>query len=333
MSWILVDANATPPRQVVQAGGSAKSWNSLPRAIIDVWPEMGRAGQAIGMSAIEHVGASSTEFSREVNSGCGCAVRAIPVMGPDEGLSGILLTVEKEAGAAPMRPPAAAGFNFDADRLLIRLSPELIGRVDSIASVGNERISITLPEFFSYVDVPDALGIIEAFLDFNESTRWEGAAFATVNGAVVNLHISMSRTAPHYNWQGLIHEIAHSRSVIPTLDAAALNAVSVLPQRSSLCLIELQKVRLLKWFNQPPAGIQWKGVVDDRDTPHPEDVDRIFSEIRSIVSERRPRGSVRNVRLRRASDRWTHVDCTAVVIQREGRATLALVEMIIVGES
>lgn len=107
----------------------------------------------------------------------------------------------------------------------------------------------------------------------------------------------------------------------------------MLPQRSSLCLIELQKVRLLKWFNQPPTEIQWKGVVDDRDTPHPEDVERIFSEIRSIVLEGRSRGSVRDIRLRRPDDRWAHVDCDAVVIHREGRATLALVELTTVGES
>lgn len=45
-------------------------------------------------------------------------------------------------------------------------------------------ISEQLPEFFSYVDVPDALGIIEAFLEFKESIRWEGAAFVTVDHTV-----------------------------------------------------------------------------------------------------------------------------------------------------
>ncbi|QHE73470.1 hypothetical protein GFS60_07130 (plasmid) [Rhodococcus sp. WAY2] len=93
-------------------------------------------------------------------------------------------------------------------------------------------------------------------------------------------------------------------------------------------------MRLIDWITDPIPQIQWKGIVDNRDTPHPDDVQRIFHTAGQVFGGHTPRGEVKGIRLRRFGGGWTVVDASGGVLPaaRDG-PLLALVQFDITGTS
>ncbi len=76
--------------------------------------------------------------------------------------------------------------------------------------------------------------------------------------------------------------------------------------------------RLISWFTDPVPGIQWKGTHDERDTPHPDDVVRIFQTMERLKAGVGKHAEIPGVRLRRLDGGWTIIDSRITVIPTTG---------------
>ncbi|GAB4590217.1 hypothetical protein [Nocardia sp. IFM 10818] len=98
--------------------------------------------------------------------------------------------------------------------------------------------------------------------------------------------------AESHLWRGLLFETAPPDGVrTASLEAAALAAI---PRMTSMhmAILDVAKMRLLRWVTDPMPDVQWKGMVDQRDTPHPEDVKRIFEAVEPMFKGEIESGSV-----------------------------------------
>jgi hypothetical protein len=101
-----------------------------------------------------------------------------------------------------------------------------------------------------------------------------------------------------------------------------------------IALLDIPRIRLIRWITDPVPDIAWKGVADDRDTPHPDDVRRIFATVGEVMARGDMRGRVDNVRLRRLEGGWTVVDGIGTVLpSSKGTPALMLIEFTVTGYS
>ncbi len=329
MPWLLLDTTFDGPPLVIQSDGVPKAWVSAQRASKDLWPGLRREEQMKVLAAAASTGRSGDVNTFRVPSGALVAV--VPVLGPHDAVCGVSVGVAAE-GEELGAPPAASGYVFDANRRMFHAGEKVVEAMGGRELV--DRNGITFPEVLRYIHVPDAFGMMMAVLNVGNLDKWSGAATIEIGGRAVHLWTSMSRRSTAVDrWTGVIHVVRDDQHPSPSFDAAALSAVTALQDRHPMCVLDLHKARLMMWMTDPPPGIQWKGTVDDRDTPHPDDVVRIFQAVQSIFVEGRERAEVTGVRLRRVEGGWTVVDCTGSVVRQGGAPVLAFIEMVIAGES
>lgn len=225
-------------------------------------------------------------------------VAATPVLGP----SGAVHAVQLWTGhpdADPPRPANVAAIEWSATSRLIELNAEVRDPAEDYPYAG--RASLTAPEAFRHVARFDAaMTLIAKALEPVPEDRWDGTATVYGPNTLRTVHLAMrSMPKPHQQaWRGIIHDVTDTvPPAAPTLDSVALAAAMAGRAPTAVALMDVSQARLINWFTDPVPGIQWKGTQDNRDTPHPDDVVRIFQNNATPPHRRRedrrhPRGAL-----------------------------------------
>ncbi|WP_338887211.1 GAF domain-containing protein [Rhodococcus sovatensis] len=336
--WMLVETVHRGRASLVSLGGRSRDMSSLPRAIkavvggrssTRVWAEVVRS--------LEHVRASAQSLDTTVPTGTRrTRILLHPVVGRGAQVHGVHLWV----GDSEFDPPGypmydALAVTFEAERRSFVADPELLQRVVGDASIGG-RSNFTSPEVFRYVDVDDAMGAIGALLSPapEAGLTWSGLATAPFLARGPRLHLVFTATGEQSSWLGLVHAVESDSVATPRLESAAFTALGEVSPQVALVLMDITHNRLIRWLTDPVPSIQWKGIVDDRDTPHPDDVKRIFAAASGLFAGTHTSGSVDGIRLRRIGGGWTVVDARGALLPREkGGPGLMLVQLVVVGTS
>ncbi|AYJ47202.1 GAF domain-containing protein [Rhodococcus sp. P1Y] len=332
-SWLLVETIHADRASVVSLGGRAREMSSLPRAIkalvggrssTQVVGEVGRL--------LERVRADARSVDVTVPTG---AVRTRvllhPVLGPGRGVHGVFVWIGDASLVPDPVPIQALAVTFEVDRRSFVVDPDQLRHVVGEPGIDG-RTSFTSHEVFRYVDVDDAVTAIGALLSPQpeDGATWSG--LATARDA--RLHVVFTVTPDPSRWRGLIHAVQSDTVSTPRLESVAFAALGQVSPQVALVLMDVTHNRLIRWLTDPPPDIQWKGIVDDRDTPHPDDVERIFAAASGLFAGTATKGSVDAVRLRRFGGGWTIVDAQGVLLPKEpGGPGLMLVQLVVVGSS
>ncbi len=226
-----------------------------------------------------------------------------------------------------MAPPFAVE-ERSAELRLIELNAEVRDPAEDYPFAG--RMSLTAPEAFSHVVRFDAaMSLIAKVLESVPEDRWEGTATVYGPRTLRTVHLAMrSMPAPRQQaWRGLIHDVTDAvPPAAPTLDSVALAAMTAGRALTAVALMDVSQARLISWFTDPVPGIQWKGTHDERDTPHPDDVVRIFQTMERLKAGGGKHAEIPGVRLRRLGGGWTVIDSRITVIPTTG-PMMVLAEM------
>lgn len=332
-SWILVETVHADRASVVSLGGKAREMSSLPRAIKALVG--GRSSTQVAgevARSLERVRAAARSVDTTVPTGAGhTRVLLHPVLGPDSGVHGVFVWIGDARLVPDPVPSEALAVTFEVDRRSFVVDAEQMRHVVDEPGIDG-RTSFTSPEVFRYVDVDDAMTAIGALLSPQpvEGATWSGLATARDS----RLHIVFTVTPDPTRWRGLLHAVQSDTVATPRLESVAFAALGQVSPQVALVLMDVTHNRLIRWLTDPPPDIQWKGIVDDRDTPHPDDVERIFAAASELFAGTATKGSVDAVRLRRFGGGWTIVDAQGVLLPKEpGGPGLMLVQLVVVGAS
>lgn len=259
---------------------------------------------------------------------------AIPIIGP----SGLVHGVQLWVGATPMDDAVrqATGFRYSSTNRFIEVVPELFPWL--APENMPDRKQWRLPDAFAVVDRFDrAMDLILLTLGPGEDLRWEGQVSVRVTGGEIrNMQIAL-RNGVDDNataWAGLVHDITDIAPPEPApLDTATLAALRNHDVRTHLALVDTEQIRIIRWITDPIPGIQWRGLVDNRATPHPEDLTRIFATVAGLGRQNRSSGHVQGIRLRRLGGGWTIVDGVGTLLPAPDRPVLMLIELTVTGTS
>ncbi|WP_067891524.1 GAF domain-containing protein [Nocardia vaccinii] len=262
----------------------------------------------------------------------GETVCASPVFGPD----GRVYAVQVRCAAAGSKLPApysVVAFDYSSQHRSIHLVHNPFGW-----DLPESRSHWTVPEAFRHVRRCDgSMELILQTLGPRERMRWAGDVSACVGGTPRRYHMALRNGSGTglARWRGLLHDVTEFLAPEPaSVDTAALAALGrQRPGRSHLVLADVEKVRLIRWVTDPVPDIQWKGVVDDRDTPHPDDVTRILAEVGRAVRAHETGGRLSGIRLRRTGGGWTVVDAVGTLVPTSDSPMLLLIELTVTGYS
>jgi hypothetical protein len=259
-------------------------------------------------------------------------VCAVPVFGPDAVVHAVQVRTDSApTGAHPVRAVAAFRYSSRSRRI------ELADLPEHWFDGPPRHATVTIPEVFDVVEHCDtAMDFMHRALAPRRHDRWEGRMTVRFGGVRRNVQVALRncRDGDPHAWHGLAHDITDIAPPEPTpLDSATLAAFRARVGGPYLALIDVDQIRLVRWITRPLPGIQWKGLVDDRDTPHPHDIARIRAAIAEGAASGARHGSLAGVRLRSLDGDWTVVDATATVVPTTGPPTLLLVELTVIGRS
>ncbi|GGF96068.1 hypothetical protein GCM10007304_07530 [Rhodococcoides trifolii] len=324
--WIFVETLCGDPAQatVVGLGERDKEWASLTRAV----PSKGAYAAAV--PAITRCVETASNATVAISGTDDCIV-ARPALGPQGTVHGVVLW-HGPADAVPASWPAAAGFDWSSETREVRLAREL----RALLGLDDTRPSITMAEAFqSVIEFDDgALGFMSATLRRASDNKWIGSLTVRTGDGPMPVRTAMrSLSAPDESyWRAVTFE--SRRPAVPSTRLVESLALEALSRNSdtAVALIDLEKVRIVRWITEPIPNIAWKGVRDQRDTPHPDDVDRIVTSIRTFY-----RGSTESdlgrIRLRRLGGGWTVVDARATLVSVPDGPGLLLAEFRTIGFS
>ena len=241
-------------------------------------------------------------------------VTATPLVGPSGNVHAVWLWAG-EPDAPPPVPRSAAAFEWSSTSRLITLGRKLTNDEAEPAIAG--RLTLTAPEVFRYItQLDDAMTLIAKALEPVPEDRWEGIATLDTPHGQRTVHLGMrSMPAPAQQcWRGVLHDVTDTVKPAPlTLHALAHSALTARGGPSALALMDLRQARIVSWLTDPVPGIAWKGVVDNRDTPPPEDVVRIFQAFGQL-RDGAEQVHIPSVRLRRLAGGWTTVDAHCTIV-------------------
>lgn len=309
---------------VVARQGRPRPWAALPRM----------ADNRLLAEKVRAVVAGVAESARPITlvlpprRGRRVRVLGHPVLGP----SGVVHAVQIWAGdldAEPAPPRRVAAFTWSAASRLIELGLELNEPYVDAALAGHR--TLTAPEAFRCIaQLDDAMTLVAKALEPAPEDRWDGSATLRTAQGPRTAHLAMrSMPAPQQQfWRGLIHDVSDAVPAgQPTLDAAALAALAAREPPTAIAIMDVAQARLLSWITDPLPGIQWKGIVDNRDTPHPDDVVRIFQNFKRLRDGAATQVEIPAVRLRRLAGGWTVVDARVTVIPKTAGPLVVLAEL------
>lgn len=333
--WITVDVLGGEPA-VVGVGGRPRSRVSLERVLRERLPH-----RVVGIvrTAIADALAGEVAADGVVDLPVSERTRLLvaPIFGPDGAVHGgsVWLGTSDSEGH-PGAPPAGSGFVWDTSARLIYL-PEQLPPLFAPLVAG--RVSITSPEFFRLFDADDSIGLIRELLSKHRSGDDFDcvARFLSPAETISAIHIVMVASDDSGRWRGIVHDVLPPAGMWPTLEAATLATLPTLsPADTHIALVDVAKMRLIRWVTDPIPDIQWKGLVDQRDTPHPDDVERIFAAAAPVLTGETRTGTVESVRLRHVGEGWTVVDGDGTLLfanAEGGGPQLGLIRLRVVGHS
>ncbi|WP_280394356.1 GAF domain-containing protein [Nocardia brasiliensis] len=326
--WTLVETMTAGEVTVVARDNDPRGRTSFRRSVQD---RIG-AGQAPGAEAAQWLAGiveglrtdiRPVQSTHILRNGLEVGARAVPVLGPDGDLFGVHMWLGP-ARLSPTGPPLPAfGFVWDASTRIADIPPALAGM---------PRAKLTAPEMFRFIEPADGLSLITALLTPQPGASWEGAMTVIVDQRRVPAHAVLVAGPADGQWRGLLFEVTGAENASGrSLEAAALEAI---PRMTNvhMALVDVQKMRLLRWITDPMTDVIWKGEQDQRDAPHPEDVERIFANAAEIFSGTVDSASVDKIRLRRRGGGWVVVNGAAAIL-RTTEPPLAIVQFHVVGYS
>lgn len=306
---------------VVAHGGGPRSWARMPRL------DGGRETERLALEALDEARRSGRPVGRVVGvqERQRRRVSATPVVGPSGAVHAVELWVG-DPGLEPPRPSAAVAFEWSSASRLVELNADSGAELVGMAG----RHSWTAPEVFSRIVRFDAaMSLISKAIAPVPEDRWEGTVTVNAPGGVRTAHLAMrSMPAPQeHAWRGVLHDVTDAVPPSPpTLESVAVTGLTAGRGSTAVALMDVERARLITWFTDPVPGIQWKGMVDDRDTPHPDDVVRIFAAMQQLGAGTTTEAAVPGVRLRRRGGGWTVIDARLTVVPVSG-PTLVLAEL------
>ncbi|MBY6367791.1 GAF domain-containing protein [Rhodococcoides corynebacterioides] len=312
--WMVVETltrtGDTADASVVVRDGLPKGWTSLLRAL----PQK-RAAEA-ARTLVGRVVAHPQEITETVALRDGdVTLRVSPVLGPSGAVHGVLLHAGP-AGAAPAPPPRAAAYEWSGVDRVFRFTPDMgafLDHTDGTPLVG------TAPGLFEAIhDSESGMYLLTALIDARDGDRWAGTVAARAEDGPVPLR-NVVRTArveedgeADLVSRGLAVELRPDQlsSEGPSLESLALRSLTR-SLRTSMALVDMSAVRVVRWLTEPVQGVQWKGDVDRRDTPHPDDVLRLVDLYKTMDRWSDHTAFLPGVRLRRRGGGWVVVDLRA----------------------
>ncbi len=300
---------------LIAADGQPCSWAPMPRL----------GGNRLLTEKVRAIVVGVQESAHPVNVVLGpwrsqrVRVTAWPVVGPSGHVHAVQVWVGQPE-ATPLRPRQAAAFEWSSTSRLVTLGRELTDTEADPAIAG--RLTLTSPEVFRYIShLEDAMTLIAKALDPLPEDDWEGIATLQAPDGERTVHLVMrSMPAPaHQCWRGLLHDITDTLTPPPpTLNSIALSAMTARVGPTAVALMDLSHARIITWLTDPVPGIAWKGIIDNRDTPPPEDVVRIFQAFEQLRQGARD-VHIPAVRLRRLAGGWTTVDAHCTIVPKTNR--------------
>ena len=194
----------------------------------------------------------------------------------------------------------------------------------------SERGTLTATQLFSDTgEITDFDSLLSLLLYPTAGQRWMGWLYPQGSRSPLRL-VMYGRSETEV--AGYFHEASTGAGVSAAVNVsdATLRALRSTAATPSLALLDVEKARLIRWITDPPEGIQWKGLVDDRDTPHPDDVTRIFTAAVELIESGKP-VDLRDVRLRRREGGWMVVAGRGSLLPTTMGVDLALIEIVETG--
>ncbi|KJR10446.1 hypothetical protein UG54_00125 [Gordonia sihwensis] len=319
------------------SGGRGKSHTSLERSLRERLPHK------LAMPVRDAIRAASHAVPHEmtvVDFTASTKLAFAGIFGPDNQVHGMSVWIG-DTTDEPGPPPAAAGITWNSLRRLIHL-PVTLPRELRGPHVPN-RSTLTPPEFFRAFEVEDSIAFIRTLLSPDPGAEYDCIArYQRAGESISAIHLALTGTNDHGElWKGIVHEVLPPEGSFPSLESATLAALPMLsPEDTHIVLVDIAKMRLLRWVTDPIREVQWKGQVDNRDTPHPDDVERIFAAVMPILTGEARSAQVNGIRLRRLNGavdgrRWLVIDGDGTVLPEiNGVApALGLVRFRVVGYS
>jgi hypothetical protein len=334
---LVADLYAGTPR-IIGSGGRARSHTSLERELRARLP-LKLAG--VVRDAVRDAAATATSEVTSIQFGDTGLLAVTGIFGPHGTRHGMSVWVGSR-DESPGPPPAAAGFEWDAQRRLIHLPPAPPEPFASRFTGG--QATLTTPEFFRVADVEDSINLIRTLLSSEAGVEYDCIARYLRGGeAIAAIHLVVnSGSVPDGLWSGIGHDVLPPPGQWPSLESATLAALPKLaPEDTHIVLVDVAKMRLLRWVTDPVPAIMWKGTVDNRDTPHPDDVERIFAAALPVVTGEARSGTVTGIRLRHrdgginGNPIWTVVDADGTLLNdvADDGPKIGLIRFRVVGHS
>lgn len=336
--WFLVETLSPDRAALVSLGRRARDLSSLSRAVKALVGGRFSAHIVTEMSrSIDRVRSSARPFDTTFPTGARrTRVLVDPVVGPRGRVHGVHVWIgDADSDTPDPVPQTALAFEFEARRRSFVVDANALARLAGRELLGG-RASFTSPEVFRYVDVDDAMGAIGALLSPSPDAgfTWSGLASAPEFSQGSRLHIVFTAPGDGASWRGLVHAVESDFTSPARLESAAFAAFGEVAPQTALVLMDITHNRLIRWLTDSVPSIQWKGIVDDRDTPHPDDVERIITAASGMFAGTDTKAEVDGIRLRRIGGGWTVVNARGALLPREeGGPGLMLVQMVVVGTS
>lgn len=336
--WLVMDLFTDSPR-VIGSGGRARSQTSLERELRSRLPH--RLATSV-RDAIRDAAHGVGDAVTRIDFGDATSLAFAGIFGPDGdryGLSAWMGSRAEEPGPAP----AATGFQWDPQRRLIHLPPLPETGFDARFAKSSHH-TLTSPEFFRIFDVDDSINLIRTLLSTDPHIEYDCIARYLRDGETISaMHLVMnSGEIPAGRWRGICHDVLPPPGQWPSLESATLAALPKLSLADThMVLVDVAKMRLLRWVTDPITSVQWKGTVDGRDTPHPDDVERIFAAALPVINGEAKSGAVTGIRLRHrdagvgGNPNWTVVDGHGTLLNdpTDDGPKLGLIRFRVVGTS
>ncbi|MGB7363852.1 MAG: GAF domain-containing protein [Rhodococcus sp. (in: high G+C Gram-positive bacteria)] len=312
--WVVVETLVDPTGQegplgtVVAKDGRPKNWTALQRSVPN--RHAADAARRLVAAVVETAEVQSTSVP-----GLAGPLLAVPVRGPSRAVHGVLLYTGDDPES---QPPAVAGWDWSSADRHFFYTPD-IDRI--VPPRKDDRYAATSFEFFDRVNDPDtAMYMIAALLDAEPGSSWDGGfAVRTPAGPAPIRNVFRTvrdEASPRDSIsRGLAIPLRSDEMAMhgPSFESMALRTLSR-NSTTAIALVDAERVRLVRWLTEPVPNVLWKGQLDRRDTPHPEDIERIVSTYLRMGDWIDRGTTIPNVRLRRVDTGWTVVDLRATQI-------------------